>query len=236
MPMKGSGRSSSWREIDRFEGGTGWIAYPDEEMQRASHALVSDGDVWLVDPVDCDGLDEMLAEYGTVRGVVVLLNRHERDAETLARRHEVPVYVPEWLDDVRRDVSAPVEPIRRSLADSGYDLHKLVDNRVWKEGVLYDEDSETLVVAEAVGTAAFMRTSDERLGVHPALRLKPPTALGRYSPERVLVDHGEGVMTGAADALADALSGSRKRTPRLYAQTVREFLFRSSVDWRNQEH
>ncbi|QPV63098.1 hypothetical protein I7X12_00245 [Halosimplex litoreum] len=225
MPMKGSGRSTSWREINRWDGGTSWLAYPDEEMERASHALVSDGDVWLVDPVDVEGLDETLAEHGTVRGVVLLLDRHKRDAETLARRHEVPVYVPEWMDDVRSDLSAPVEPIRRSLGDSGYDLHKLIDNPVWKEGFLYDEDSKTLVVAEAVGTSSYMRTSDERLGVHPALRLKPPKALGRYSPERILVGHGEGVMTGAADALADALAGSRKRTPRLYAQTAREFLF-----------
>jgi hypothetical protein len=225
MPMKGSGRSTSWREINRWDGGTSWLAYPDEEMERASHALVTDGDVWLVDPVDVEDLDETLAEHGTVRGVVLLLDRHKRDAETLARRHEVPVYVPEWMDDVRRDLSTPVEPIRRSLGDSGYDLHKLIDNPVWKEGFLYDEDSKTLVVAEAVGTSSYMRTSDERLGVHPALRLKPPKALGRYSPERILVGHGEGVMTGAADALADALSGSRKRTPRLYAQTAREFLF-----------
>jgi len=223
--MKGSGRSTSWREINRWDGGTSWLAYPDEEMERASHALVTDGDVWLVDPVDVEDLDETLAEHGTVRGVVLLLDRHKRDAETLARRHEVPVYVPEWMDDVRRDLSTPVEPIRRSLGDSGYDLHKLIDNPVWKEGFLYDEDSKTLVVAEAVGTSSYMRTSDERLGVHPALRLKPPKALGRYSPERILVGHGEGVMTGAADALADALSGSRKRTPRLYAQTAREFLF-----------
>ena len=223
--MKGSGRSSSWREIDQFDGGTGWIAFPDEEMERASHALVSDGDVWLVDPVDVEGLDDTLAEHGTVRGTVVLLDRHERDAEAIARRHEVPVYVPEWMDDVRSDISAPVEPFRRSLADSGYDLHKLIDNPVWKEGFLYDEDSQTLVVAEAVGTSSYMRTSDERLGVHPALRLKPPKALGRYSPERILVGHGEGVMDGAAEALADALAGSRKRTPRLYAQTAREFLF-----------
>jgi hypothetical protein len=225
MPMKGSGQAASWREIDQWEGGTGWIAYPDEEMQRASHALVSDGDVWLVDPVDCDGLDETLAEYGTVRGVVLLLDRHKRDADALARRHEVPVYVPEWMAGVRSELSAPVDLVRRSLPDSGYDLHKLVDNPVWKEGFLYDEDSKTLVVAEAVGTSPYMLTSDERLGVHPALRLKPPKALGRYSPERILVGHGEGVMDGAAAALTDALDGARKRTPRLYAQTAREFLF-----------
>ncbi|QLH78480.1 hypothetical protein HZS55_14800 [Halosimplex rubrum] len=225
MTMKGSGRSTSWREINRWDGGISWLAHPEEAMQRVSHALVSDGDVWLVDPIDIDGLDDALAEHGTVRGIVLLLDRHKRDAEALARRYEVPVYVPEWMDDVRSDLTAPVEPIRRSLADSGYDLHKLVDNPVWKEGFLYDEDSKTLVVAEAVGTSSYMRTSDERLGVHPALRLKPPKALGRYSPERILVGHGEGVMEGAAEALADALAGSRKRTPRLYAKTAREFLF-----------
>lgn len=225
MPMKGSGDGSSWREIDQWDGGTGWIAYPAETMQRASHALVEDGDVWLVDPVDVEGLDDLLADYGSVRGVVTLLDRHKRDTEAIARRHEVPVFVPEWMDNVRRDLSAPVEPIRRELPESGYDLHRLVDNPVWKEGFLYDEDAETLVVAEAVGTTSYFRTSDERLGVHPALRMKPPTALNRFAPERVLVGHGAGVFEDAANALAYALDGARRRTPRLYAKTAREFLF-----------
>lgn len=225
MPMKGSG-AAELREIDRFDEGVGWIAYPDEQMQRASHALVGeDGGVWVIDPVDADGLDDLLAEYGDVRGVVILLDRHLRDADTISARHEVPVYVPHWMDGVATKLDAPVERIRMDLADSGFGVYKLVDNTLWQEAVLFSEATKTLVVPEAVGTSDFMVTSDERLGVHPALRLKPPRKLSRFEPDRILVGHGEGITTDATDALSDALSGARKRTPRLYAKTARSMLF-----------
>jgi len=224
MPMKSTGSGSTWRTIDDWADGVGWIAHPDETMQRASHALVDGDDVWLVDPLDVDGLDELLADRGEVRGVVILLDRHKRDAEPLARRYDVPVYVPEWMDDVRDELDVPVEPIRRGLPDSSYDLHKLVDNPFWKEGYLYDESAKTLMVAEAVGTTSYFRTGGERLGVHPALRMKPPKTLKRFAPERIRVGHGDGVSTDAQSALADAIDGSRRRTPRLYAQTVRNLL------------
>ena len=224
MPIKSSGTPSSWREIREWDGAVSWIAFPDEKMKRASHALADGDDVWLVDPVDVDGLDDTLADLGTVRGVVVLLDRHTRDSAALARRHEVPVYLPEWMADERSEIDAPVEMLRRGLPDSGYDLHKLVDNPVWKEGFLYDEDSKTLVVAEAVGTGPFHLAGDERLGVHPALRLKPPQTLERFAPDRVLVGHGPGVFDRATPALRDALDGSRRRTPRLYAETAKDFI------------
>ncbi|WP_415381583.1 hypothetical protein [Halosimplex sp. TS25] len=224
MPMKATGRAPSWREIDQWDGGTGWIAHPDEKMQRTSHALVDGDDVWLVDPVDVEGLDERLADLGTVRGTVVLLDRHTRDSAAIARRHDVPVFVPEWMDDVPADVDAPVRTIRRGLPDSDYDLHKLIDNPLWTEAFLYDEDSKTLVVPEAVGTAAYFRAGNERLGVHPALRLTPPRSLGRFGPDRILTGHGAGVFDDAAGALAEALDSARWRAPRLYAETAREFL------------
>jgi hypothetical protein len=50
--MKGSGVARDWREIDRYDRGIGWIAYPEETMQRASHVLASDGGAWVVDFVD----------------------------------------------------------------------------------------------------------------------------------------------------------------------------------------
>jgi hypothetical protein len=224
MPMKSSGTPSSWREISKWDGATSWIAFPDEKMQRASHALVDGDDVWLVDPIDVDGLNDTLADLGTVRGVVILLDRHKRDSAVLARRHEVPVYLPEWMASVRSDINAPVEMIRRGLPDSSYDLHKLVDNPVWTEGFLFDEDSKTLVVAEALGTANFFLAGDERVGVHPGLRLKPPKTLERFAPERVLVGHGPGVFDRAAPALRDALDGSLRRTPRLYAETAKDLV------------
>ena len=78
MGMKGSG-TADLTPVDRFDGGVGWLAYPEETMQRASHAIESDGQLWVVDPVDADGVDDLIAEYGEVGGVVVLLDRHERD-------------------------------------------------------------------------------------------------------------------------------------------------------------
>jgi len=224
MPTKGSG-STELREIDRFDGGVGWIAYPEEDMQRASHALVGDdGGLWVIDPVDADDLDELLGEFGEVSGVVLLLERHKRDAGEIARRHDVPVYVPHFLDVTGGDVSAPVETFRLDLADSGFGVYEL-DHRIWSEGILYEEDDGTLVVPEAVGTASFFRVGDERLGVHPALRLTPPRRLTRFDPERVLVGHGEGVHEDTTAAIQEAISGSRRRAPRAFIEMGRDMLF-----------
>ena len=212
--------------VDHFDSGVGWIADAGETMQRASHALITEGAgadsaVWLTDPVDTDGLDELLTEYGPVAGVVVLLGRHTRDAGTIARRHDVSVWVPGFLSDVAGSLDAPVERFQSELADTGYVAHELIDSRFWREAVLYNEDRGVLVVPEAVGTAAYFRTGDRPVGVHPALRLRPPRALSRFQPDRILVGHGRGVHGGAEPQLADALSGARRRLPRLAAETIR---------------
>lgn len=222
MPMKGSGPATEFEEIDRFDGGVGWIAYPDERMERASHALCIDDAVWLVDPVDAEGLDDFLADFGDVAGVAVLLDRHERDAARIARRHDVSVHVPAWMEGVARDLSAPVEPVRTELADTGYRIHRLLDTPVWKEAAL--SNSETLVVPEAVGTATYYTASGERLGVHPMLRLLPPRRLQGLAPDRILVGHGAGVTARASAALDDALRESRRRAPQLYAETARDLV------------
>lgn len=218
MPMKGAG-SADVREMDRFEGGVGWLAYPDEAMRRASHALATDGGVYAVDPVDADGVDDLLAEYGEVAGVVVLLDRHRRDAATLARRHGVAVHVPDWFDDPKLD--APVERLGGTLGGS-YEVHRVLDTPLWQEAALHD--GGTLVVPEALGTAPYYRTRDERVGVHPVLRPFPPRALGEFDVERLLVGHGGGVFEDAGDAIEDALAGSRRRMPRLYARALRSFV------------
>jgi hypothetical protein len=223
MPMNGSGPAAEFREIDRFDGGTGWISYPGETMQRASHALIVDGDVWLIDPVDAEGLDEYLAELGEVAGVCVLLDRHERDAARLARRHGVSVHLPAWMDDLARGIDAPVEPCRTELADTGYRTHRILDTPFWKEAALSNREG-TLVVPEAVGTAEYYRTEAERLGVHPMLRAFPPRRLRGLAPDRVLVGHGPGVPSDGGDALAEALRGARRRAPELYARTARDLL------------
>ena len=69
MPMKGSGRGEL-AVVDRFDHGVGWIAYPDETMQRAAHAIESDGKLWIVDPVDAAGVEELLEAYAEPAGAV----------------------------------------------------------------------------------------------------------------------------------------------------------------------
>lgn len=223
MPMKGTGRTD-FVEIDRFDSGVGWLAHPDERMQRASHALSTDDGVWLVDPVDTDGLDDLLAEEGDVAGVVVLLDRHKRDAARLANRHDVSVYIPSWMAGVADDIDAPIERFDGELGETGYRL-RMVATPLWQEAALYHDEDGTLVVAEALGTAEYMRTDAERLGVHPMLRLLPPRQSFRdFGPERVLVGHGAGIHDHASAVLSSALSGSRRRTPALAAKAARLFL------------
>lgn len=222
MPLKETDASNTYREIDRWDGGVGWLAHPDETMERASHALSIDGDVWVIDPVDAPAIDELFAEFGTVTGVVVLLDRHMRDAEAVARRHDVPLYLPTW---VRRSVSGvPVRRFGTTLADTRLRVLKLFDNPAWQEAALYDETDGTLVVPESVGTADYFRTGHEQLGVHPMIRLFPPDELRGLTPKRILVGHGPGVFDDAPVALADALNGSRRRYPSLLLETVRGFV------------
>lgn len=204
-------------EIDRWEGGVGWLAHPAETLQRASHALAVDGEVWVVDPVDAPGLDGLLADLGDVAGVVLGLDRHKRDAAAVATRHDVPVYLPRPLAGVAEALDATTAVVGEELADTGYRTHTLVDNRFWTEVALHHPGNGTLLVPEAVGTAPHFLVGGERLGVHPALRLRPPRrVLAGYEPERVLVGHGRGVHEGATAALADALRTARRNAPRLY--------------------
>jgi hypothetical protein len=230
MEMKGDGEADL-HEIDRFDGGVGWIAYPDEALERAGHAVAvpneesETDDVWVFDPVDAPGLDDLLADLGSVAGVVVGLDRHQRDSAAIASRHDVPVYVPEWMTGVAGELNAPVERFGDRLADSGFEAFRIRDSSLppWQEVGLFD--GETLIVPESLGTGSYFRGDRERLGVHPMLRLTPPTsALSGLDPERVLVGHGVGVHERAAVALEDALSDSRSKAPGLYAKTLRSAL------------
>lgn len=223
MGIKGSGQTEP-REIDQFDGGTGWIAYPDEGMQRASHALATDAGVVLVDPVDADGVEELYDDLGDVVGVALLLDRHVRDAATFADRHDVPVYVPAWMTGVDDDVDAEVKPLGDLLADTGYVVERVVDNGFWQEAALFDDSAGTLVVPEAVGTADYFTAGDELLGVHPMLRLLPPKQLRSFDTERVLVGHGAGVLEDGAAALRDTLENSRKRAPAAYLGALKGML------------
>ena len=237
MPATGDGAADEWHVVQRWgvgerwgphgdgtddgpgDGGAVWLAYPDEGLQRASAALAVDGDVWVIDPVDTPELDELLDLMGEVRGVVVLLDRHWRDADTVADRHDVPIFVPDWFDDVPADLDADVQRFGDRLPDTDFRARRVVDNRFWQEAALFG--GETLVVPEAVGTADIFVPGGEPLGVHPVLRLTPPRgALGGLGPERIVVGHGAGVTEGATTALADALAGARRGAPRALAAMV----------------
>jgi hypothetical protein len=223
VPLKKTEPATDYEEIDRWDGGVGWIAHPNEAMLRASHALATDEGVWVVDPVDAPGIDELIAEFTDVAGVAVLLNRHYRDADAVARRHDVPVSVPSRFDQIP-DLDAPLRRFDDRLPGTDYRVLTVADTFRWEEAALYDEDSGTLVVSESVGNAPYFTTPGERLGVHPMRRLLPPSALHGLNPDRVLLSHGRGVTDDAARALADAIRGSRRRVPKLYAQNLRMLL------------
>jgi hypothetical protein len=75
-------------------------------------------------------------------------------------------------------------------------------------------DDRALVVADALGTASYFLGPGERLGVHPLLRLFPPSSLADLHPEHVLCGHGEGIHGPATpEALQRALRTSRRGIP-----------------------
>jgi hypothetical protein len=215
MPSKVTDEATEFAVIDRWDGGVGWVAHPEETMQRASHALATDEGVWVVDPVDADGIDDLLAEFGEVRGVVVLSNHHLRDAPAVAARHDVPVYLPTRMTGVAERIDGPVGRIENGATLGEYELLEVAhsDSDFWQEFALFD--GETLVCSESVGGAPYFRVGNERLGVMTMRRLSPPRdALGDLEPERVFSGHGAGVQTEATPALRRALRTSRRRFPK----------------------
>jgi len=215
---------ASYREIDRWERGVGWIAYPKEKMQRASHILETEEGSWIIDPVDTGGLDELIGD-AEVKGVVTLLDRHKRDAAAVANRYGVSVHLPSFIDGVASELGACMKTFDGELGDTGYGLYEVVNNRFWQEAALYSEETNTLYVPEAVGTAEYFRTSGQQLGVHPMLRLKAPEVLRRFRPERIMVGHGEGVSEDATEILRKALENSRRKAPGLYLGIIKSMIF-----------
>jgi len=190
------------RFCDEFDGGLGWIA--DEFMERCSHALVEDGRVWVIDAVDGDDVEEQIRAAGTPAGVVQLLDRHNRDCAALAARLGVRHHV------VPNGSLGPFACIAVKKSHS------------WNEIALWWPDRRVLVCADALGSAQYFRAGDERLAVHPLLRVRPPRPqLGALQPQIILCGHGEGVLEDAGVALREALSTSRRRIPGQAASAFR---------------
>jgi hypothetical protein len=175
--------------------GFGWIV--EEAMTRTSHALASEGEVWLVDPLDWpDAIDRALT-LGEPAGVIQLLDRHDRSCAELAARFGVP------------HVVAPLV-----LPGTPFGFVGVMQRRHWRESALWWPETRTLVTADALGTNRFYTGGTAPIGVHVFLRLTPPKALGGLDAERILVGHGEGIIgPSAADALRQAVQSSRRRLP-----------------------
>ncbi|PCR91340.1 hypothetical protein [Natrinema ejinorense] len=208
--------SASTRLIDEFDGGIGWLAHPDEAGRRASHALLGDeGGVWLFDPLEAPGTDEAIDALGEVAGVVVCSAYHARDADRFARRFDVPVYVPRWLERVSERLDAPRERFDGELEGSGFAVREVSPVPGWSEAIAYRRSDGTLYVPDLLGTAPPYLAGDERLAVYLLLRPVVPTGVFEgIAPKRILLGHGTGVFTDAAAVLADALATARPRFPR----------------------
>jgi len=195
--------------VDEWENGFGWIAKPEENMQRTSHAFVEDDDVYLVDPVDAENLDQKIEEYGEVKGIVILFNRHERDSEKLAERYDCPVYVPEWFE---RKLDVEMKKISDKVPGTKWEIHNVVDSRVSKEAALYNEETKTLIVADSLGTTKHLRGRGEKLGMSPLYRFNPPKKLLDFEVERVFCGHGEGIQENASELIQETVKNGRRKT------------------------
>jgi hypothetical protein len=175
-----------------------WIE--DEFMERCSHALAADEGTWLTDPVDNPRVDEL----ENVAGVIQLLGRHNRDCAAIARRLGVPHHV------------LPNSEI------AAFRFLRIGRNEV----ALWWPERRVLVCGDALGTARYYCAGDERLAVHPLMRLRPPKF--GVEPDVILCGHGPGLFVDAGGALREALSTSRRRIPGQVASAVRAWRSRPS--------
>jgi hypothetical protein len=192
------------RFCDEFDGGFGWLD-DGNFLLRCSHALVTGGRVWLVDPVDGPGVEERIRAAGEPAGVIVLLGRHTRDAAALAARLDVGVH--------ELEAPPPFETIRLRTPTG-------------RESALWWPERRVLVCSDALGTAGYFLAPGDRIAVHPLLRLTPPRALAQLGAEHVLVGHGEGVHEGAAAAVREAIDSARRRVPSLALDQARRIVKR----------
>src|SRR5438445_13608640 len=105
-------------------GSFAWLADAGDPMSRSSCALVVGGGCLVVDPVDVPGLDDALSAIAPVRGVVTLLDRHQRDAAAVAARLGVERVMPVALGGSGLQVEAVEE-------------RTVVDRQWWRESLLW---------------------------------------------------------------------------------------------------
>lgn len=185
--------------VDELDCGFGWTE--DATLRRTSHALAAAGRVWLIDPIEGEGVEERVRALGEPAGVIQLIDRHNRDGAALAARLGVPLHV-----------------VPESLPGSPFTFLPVLRGRWWKEVALWWPERRILVCADALGTVPFFRAGDEAAGLHPFFRLKHPRALEGLPVEHLLVGHGEGLHGETAAATVEhALRTGRRRFPRWLA-------------------
>jgi hypothetical protein len=184
------------RELAEHSLGLTWVI--DDPLLRASHALVADGRVWIVDPVDAPGAIERAVALGEPAAVLQLFMAHPRDSAAVAKRLNIPhLTLPDVLPD------SPFSVLDLSLGP-------------WKERALWWPEVNGMIVPESIGTATHYALGPGPAGVHMMRRVLPPTRLKPFLPEHLLVGHGGPVHGGeAAAALLDALNRSRRDLPAL---------------------
>jgi hypothetical protein len=190
----------------------GWIHPEPRWMERAGHAVRSDGQVWVMDPPDGDGVEKRIRALGEPAGVVQLLDRHPRDCEQLAERLGVPLHV------------VPMTPIE----GAPFEVVSVVRWPGWKECALWFPKQRTLVCADVLANAPGYTAPSEPVGVHPFLRLRPPSSLRRFEPLHLLLGHGEGLHgDGTAETIAKAMRHPWLRTPELAVRRAGMLIGRS---------
>lgn len=176
--------------MQRHDLGVTWIEQ--SSMSRTAHAVLTDGWVWLIDPFEDDAALQAATSLGRPAGVLQLLDRHNRDCQTIATRLGVPLLrLPE------------------RVPETTFEVVPVLFRRRWREVALWWPQTRALIIPEAIGTAPVFALG-RRAGVHPMLRLMPPrTQLSGYEPSILLVGHGRAIESEAAVALGDALDRSR---------------------------
>ena len=144
---------------DRGAEGFSWIV--DEPATRTSHALASEGRVWLVDPVRYEPALEWAGTSASLSA-----SPTPRPPQPRLRGDRLELDVPHLVapDAVLASPFAVV-PVRRT--------------KRWREVALWWQAERTLVVAEAIGTNGFYAPSGARRGRAPSAPALFPTRRAR---------------------------------------------------------
>jgi hypothetical protein len=183
-------------DVEEHALGLTWIAV--EPMQRAFHALVDDGRVWLIDPLDGPEVEAADA-LGEPAGVLQLLDRHNRDCAAVAAR-----------------LGAPHLRVPDSVPSSPFEAIAAVRIPRWRETALWWPARRALIVAEVLAANPMHTGGARRVGVHLFLRAWPPGSLRGYRPEHLLLGHGHGVHGPEATTdLETAYARARRDLPQV---------------------